>query len=201
MAKQSISKSQLHFIQNGGVADIGELKSSQIMFKDFANTLEYLAGQFALKIRENQIASGAVGTGKGADNIVVGDVVMMGNAYEVSLSLPAYLEFVNSGVDGWAKSKGGKYKFKTKGTPDSMVESIKKWIVAKGLVRRIATQTTRTQIKDSALAQAKTTAFMIKRMGIKPRHFIDKAKQDVMKIAEQELGQAIKVDIINNLTS
>jgi len=201
MAKQSISKSQLHFIQNGGVANLGELKSEQIFFKDFANTLEYLAGQFKLKIQEYQLASGSIGAGKGAENIVVGDVVMMGNAYEVSLSLPAYLEFVNSGVDGWAKSKGGKYKFKTKGTPDSMVKSIKEWIIAKGLIKRIATQTTRSQIKDSALKQAKTTAFMIKRMGIKPRHFIDKAKQEVMAMAEKELGEAIKVDIINNLTS
>jgi len=35
--------------------------------------------------------------------------------------------------------------------------------------------------------QAKTTAFMIKKMGIKPRHFIDKAKQEVMAMAEKEL--------------
>lgn len=201
MAKQSISKSQLHFLEHGGVTTIGELTEKQTYFKDFAATMAYLAGQFALKIRENQLEVGAIGAGKGADKIVVGDVVMMGNTYEVSLSLPAYLEFVNSGVDGWSKSKGGKYKFKTKGTPDSMVKLIKEWIIAKGLIRRIATQITRSQIKDSALRQAKTTAFMIKKMGIKPRHFIDKAKQEVMAMAEQELSQAIKVDIINNLTS
>lgn len=201
MAKQSISKSQLHLLEHGGLANIGELTTKQVYFKDFGATLAYLAGQFKLKIQEYQLASGSIGTGKGAEKIFVSDVAVMGNIYEVSLSMPAYLEFVNSGVDGWAKSKGGKYKFKTKGASDEMVNSIKAWIISKGMVRRIATQTSKSQIKDSALQQAKTTAFMIKRMGIKPRHFIDKAKAEVLVMAEQELGQAIKVDIINNLTS
>jgi hypothetical protein len=205
MAKQSISKNQLHALQNGGLLNLGESKSQfkQISLNDLANTLTYLGSQYALNIAEEMgkaVSNGS--TGKGADSIAISDVKIFGSTYTIEVNADEYIKFISEGVDGWGgASKGGKYKFKSKGTPKAMVDSIKNWLIQGGNLNRIASKSNRKSITDAATQQAKSTAFMIKRQGIRPKKFIQKATDKTARLASEELGKALRVDIINNLTS
>jgi hypothetical protein len=205
MAKQSISKNQLHALQNGGLLNLGESKSQfkQISLNDLANTLTYLGSQYAINIAEEMgkaVSNGS--TGKGADSIAISDVKIFGSTYTIEVNADEYIKFVSEGVDGWGgASKGGKYKFKSKGTPKAMVDSIKDWLIQGGNLNRIASKSNRKSITDAATQQARSTAFMIKRQGIRPKKFIQKATDKTSRLASEELGKALRVDIINNLTS
>jgi hypothetical protein len=205
MAKQSISKNQLHALQNGGLLNLSESKSQfkQISLNDLANTLTYLGSQYAINIAEEMgkaVSNGS--TADGADSIAISDVKIFGSTYTIEVSADEYIKFVSEGVDGWGgASKGGKYKFKSKGTPKAMVDSIKDWLIQGGNLKRIASKSNRKSITDAATQQAKSTAFMIKRQGIRPKKFIQKATDKTSRLASEELGKALRVDIINNLTS
>jgi hypothetical protein len=205
MAKQSISKNQLHALQNGGLLNLGESKSQfkQISLDDLANTLTYLGSQYAINIAEEMgkaVSNGS--SGKGADSIAISDVKIFGSTYTIEVNADEYIKFISEGVDGWGgASKGGKYKFKSKGTPKAMVDSIKDWLIQGGNLNRIASKSNRKSITDAATQQARSTAFMIKRQGIRPKKFIQKATDKTARLASEELGKALRVDIINNLTS
>jgi hypothetical protein len=205
MAKQSISKNQLHALQNGGLLNLGESKSQfkQISLNDLANTLTYLGSQYAINIAEEMgkaVSNGS--SGKGADSIAISDVKIFGFTYTIEVNADEYIKFISEGVDGWGgASKGGKYKFKSKGTPKAMVDSIKDWLIQGGNLKRIASKSNRKSITDAATQQARSTAFMIKRQGIRPKKFIQKATDKTARLVSEELGKALRVDIINNLTS
>jgi hypothetical protein len=205
MAKQSISKNQLHALQNGGLLNLGESKSQfkKISLDDLANTLTYLGSEYAINIAEEMgkaVSNGS--SGKGADSIAISDVKIFGSTYTIEVNADEYIKFISEGVDGWGgASKGGKYKFKSKGTPKAMVDSIKNWLIQGGNLNRIASKSNRKSITDAATQQARSTAFMIKRQGIRPKKFIQKATDKTARLASEELGKALRVDIINNLTS
>jgi hypothetical protein len=205
MAKQSISKNQLHALQNGGLLNLSESKSQfrKTSLDDLANTLIYLGSQYALNIAEEMgkaVSNGS--TGDGADSIAISDVKIFGSTYTIEVNADEYIKFISEGVDGWGgASKGGKYKFKSKGTPKAMVDSIKDWLIQGGNLKRIASKSNRKSITDAATQQARSTAFMIKRQGIRPKKFIQKATDKTARLVNEELGKALKVDIINNLTS
>jgi hypothetical protein len=205
MAKQSISKNQLHALQNGGLLDLsvdrrGFRKTS---LDDLANTLTYLGSQYAINIADEMgkaVSNGS--TGDGADSIGITDIKIFGSVYTIEVSADEYIKFVSEGVDGWGgASKGGKYKFKSKGTPKAMVDNIKDWLIQGGNINKLASKSNRKSITNAATQKAKSTAFMIKRQGIRPKKFIQKATDKTARLASEELGKALKVDIINNLTS
>ena len=86
-----------------------------------------------------------------------------------------------------------------------MVKSVKAWLIREGsFSRNVRTQLStrenrQRKIIDVATRQAMTTAFMIKRQGIKPTHFWTNTTKQMTRIVEQELAKALKVDIINSI--
>lgn len=204
MAK-TISQAQLHFLETGQLDLMGEKDLKPITLTDLSSTLAYLGALYAQKLVENLNKVDASSSGELSDSITSLDVTVFGSVYTVSIQAAKYAKFIDEGVDGWAKSRGSKYKFKTKGVdPDGdMVKSIKAWLIREGgMVRNNKKATTKREgqqmsITDRSTRQAITTAYMIKRMGIKPTKFWQNTTKQMRAIVEQELAKALKVDIIN----
>lgn len=186
---------------------MGESKSSYQVMKldDLADTLTYLGGLYALKLVENLNKADASSSGNLEDSIQPLDVSILGSVYTVEIQAAKYAKFIDEGVDGWAKSRGSKYKFKTRGVDPKgeMVQSIKAWLLREGkMIRNTKKATTKREARQMSITDATTraaisTAYMIKRQGIKPTHFFRDTTKQMRSIVEMELAKALKVDIIN----
>lgn len=209
MAARTISQSQLHALDNNLLDLLGESKSSysKVNLKDLTDTLAYLGARYALEMQKALKEADASSSGKLADSIIPLEIEVFGSLYTVSISALKYAQFINEGVSGWAKDRGSKFKFKTKGVDPKgeMVKNIQEWLKREGSFARIKVRPTtlreskQSKITDALLKAAITSAYMIKRQGIKPTNFLEIAKERMKLIIEKELTTALKVDIINNL--
>ena len=139
------------------------------------------------------------------DSIKALEVEVQGTTLSVDIQALQYAAYIDEGVDGWAQSRGSRFKFKTKGVDakGKMVKSIKAYLVREGKMNqsKYATLNKKRQPKRSIEDQnAMRTAYMIKRFGIKPNHFWRDATQQMEAILAEEFGEAMKITIINNFT-
>jgi hypothetical protein len=87
-----------------------------------------------------------------------------------------------------------------------MVKSIKQWMAREGKSARNVKQAVSSReargrkLQDATTRAAVQVSYMIKRQGIKPKYFWKEATNEFLVYMENELGVAIKIDIINNLT-
>lgn len=209
--KISMSKAGLHAVESGFLDLVGDDSAlyEPVKLNDIADTLSMVAAKYAEEISNAMDRKDVSSSGKGQDSIEIKDVEVLGSLYTVSIEANKYLTYVDEGVDGWAKSRGSRFKFKTRGvSPDGdMVKSIKQWLMREGRMSRnmkykpiTGREGRQKSITDATTKQAMTTAFMIKRQGIKPKRFMEAAKSKMEKFVEKEFAMAIKVDIINNLS-
>ena len=77
-------------------------------------------------------------------------------------------------------------------------DTIKKLEASKAVDKYKVTAREQKAPKDLRLQAAVTTAYMIKRMGVKPTHFWRDTTNEFKVILEKELGTSVKIDIINN---
>jgi hypothetical protein len=204
---RSISQAQLHFLEGNDIDLMGEEQIQPIKLNDLADTMAYLAALYTQKLAESLNKADATSSGFLADSIIPLDVKILGSVYTVEIQAAKYAKFIDEGVDGWAKSRGSQYKFKTKGVNPNgeMVKSVKEWLLREGSFSRnvktqLSTRETKQQkITDVATRRAISVAYMIKRQGIKPTRFWSNATKDMARIVEVELGKALKVDIINSI--
>ena len=206
---RSISQAQLHFLEGNDIDLMGESQQSfqPIKLNDLADTLTYLAALYTQKLAESLNKADATSSGFLADSIIPLDVKILGSVYTVEIQAATYAKFIDEGVDGWAKARGSKYKFKTKGVDPNgeMVKSVKAWLLREGsFSQNVRTQLSKREsrqqsITDSATRKSISVAYMIKRQGIKPTRFWGNATKGMKQIVEQELAKALKVDIINSI--
>jgi len=206
---RSISQAQLHFLEGNDIDLMGESQQSfqPIKLNDLADTLTYLAALYTEKLADSLNKADATSSGALADSIIPLDVKVFGSVYTVEIQAATYAKFIDEGVDGWAKSRGSQYKFKTKGVDPNgeMVKSIKAWLLREGsFSQNVRTQLSKREsrqqsITDSATRKSISVAYMIKRQGIKPTRFWGNATKGMKQIVEQELAKALKVDIINSI--
>lgn len=206
---RTISQAQLHFLKGNDIDLMGEDKGKFQAFKlkDIADTLTYLGALYAKKLSDNLTKADASSSGALADSIIPLDVSILGSVYTVQIQALHYAKFIDEGVDGWAKSRGSKYKFKTKGVDPKgeMVKSIKAYLMREGsFSRNVSTQLTKREVKqksiiDTSTRAAMSVAYMIKRQGIKPTRFWTKSTNEMRRVVEVELGKALKTDIINSI--
>ena len=174
-----------------------------------ASSLAWLAANYADRLTKRLNAVDASSSGELADSIIPLDVEILGSVYSVSIEAKKYADFIDEGVDGWAQSRGSRFKFKTRGVDPKgeMVKSIKAYLLREGKISRNTKmaiskrEMKRATITDATTKAAISTAYLIKRQGIAPTHFWRDATNEMQKIAEKELGAALKVDIINNLSN
>jgi hypothetical protein len=204
---RSISQAQLHALNGDQLDLIGDQQIKPVQLNDIADTLAYLAALYTDKLGESLAKADASSSGFLADSIVPLDVKILGSVYTVEIQAAKYAKFIDEGVDGWAKPRGSQYKFKSKGVDPNgeMVKSIKQWLIREGsFSRNVRTQLSQREsrqkkIQDEATRNAISTAFMIKRQGIKPTKFWQNTTKEMKQIVEIELAKALKVDIINSI--
>ena len=186
-----------------------------VKLTDTENTLLQLAGTYIELINEEIERKDVASSGFMQDNITPTDLEVSDNTLSVGINAPLYASYVDEGVNGWAVDRGSRFNFKKgsgkrkKGTSSfamsPMVKSLKSYIEREGLSsRNVKVAVTSREAKGKTMRDASTKAavqmaYMIKRQGIKPRHFWGDATKTFIPIAEKELGTSVKIDIINNL--
>jgi hypothetical protein len=211
MARQSFAAAQHEAINNGFLDLLGEEVSTyeEVQLTDTANTLLIIAAKYVAKLTELIEQRDIASSGGLSDSLGATEVEVSGTVYSIGIEAADYAAFVDEGVDGWAKSRGSRFKFKTRGVdPNSeMVASIKDWLRREGGSARnvkigISSREIRgKKIADEATQRATSVAYMIKRQGIEPTHFWRDATIYIQDVARQEMGMALRIDIINNLTA
>jgi hypothetical protein len=164
--------------------------------------LTQLAAQYSIALAKKLGDVDASSSGELADSIQPLSIQVNDNIFYVDIVAAKYASFIDEGVDGWAKSRGSRFKFKTKGVDSKgeMVKSVKDYLVREGKMAqtKYSVLHKKNKVKDFQVQQATTVAYMIKRMGIKATHFWRDATNEFSSIVEKELGMAVKIDIINN---
>lgn len=205
-----MAKSVVHSVlEDTDIELAGESRAdySPVEFTDTGNTIIQLAATYIELINEEIEKKDVASSGYMQDNITPTDLDVNGDTLTVGINAPLYASYVDEGVNGWAVNRGSRFQYRTKGVnpSGSMVKSLKDYINREGLSsRNVKVSVTEREakgrtMKDATTKAAVNMAYMIKRQGIKPRHFWRDATSGFLPIAEKELGTAVKIDIINNL--
>lgn len=186
----------LDWLEDSGTA------KSEFVAVGTQDKLTQLAAQYSIALAKKLGDVDASSSGELADSIQPLSIQVKDNIFYVDIVAANYASFIDEGVDGWANSRGSRFKFKTKGVDPKgeMVKSVKDYLVREGKMAqtKYSVLHKKNKVKDFQVQQATTVAYMIKRMGIKATHFWRDATNEFSSIVEKELGMSVKIDIINN---
>jgi len=205
----SIAKAQLEAL-NDGFIDLNVEDSANYKPVDFSNTqnmLTNLAADYSLKLAQKLKDKDIDSTGDLGESIQPLALQIEGETFYVEIQALEYASYIDEGVDGWANSRGSRFKFKTKGVnpQGEMVKSVQAYLLrSKKATANVNVAVSQREVrglkvKDASLQEAKTAAFMIKRFGIKSTHFWQDTTKEFETYLETQLGIAVKVDLINNI--
>ena len=201
---------ELAFLDN-----IGQSRESftDAEFTGVAKAIVKVANLYADLIRKNFNQSDAVSSGRGVDSIQPLEIEYNGKVFSIKIQAKDYLQFVSAGVNGVVQDRGSIYSFRNYGTPDSMVQNVKDWLIREGKMgkakkigkekivpvsqkERRRMNLSRQKIEDIT---ARSAAYMIKRQGIKGNFAIERATDDMTRIISSQLSAALRADIIRNI--
>jgi hypothetical protein len=186
----------LDWLEDSGTA------KTEFVAVETQDKLTQLAAQYSIALAKKLSDVDASSSGDLADSIQPLAIQVKDNVFYVDIVAAKYASFIDEGVDGWAKSRGSRFKFKTKGVDPkgAMVKSVKDYLVRENKMSqtKYSVLHKKNKVKDFQVQQATTVAYMIKRMGIKATHFWRDATNEFSSIVEKELGMSVKIDIINN---
>lgn len=210
---RSMSSRQTALLESGFLDLNGEDRSlsKPVTLDNLTNVLVYFAGLYIETAQDKLNKADRVSSGGLSDSIVPTKVIVFGKTISIDIKIADYYKFVDEGVRGWADEKGGNspYQFKKGGIgPNSpMVKSIRKWVIKEGLkgkgkenAKGSLRDRKRNSIQDTSTKTAIAISQGIRKKGLKPSHFWRDTKTEMRAILEQELGKALKIDIIQNLT-
>lgn len=180
-----------------------------VNFSDTKNTFVKLAAVYIELINEEIEKKDVASSGRMQDSITPTQLQIDGDVLKIGINALEYTSYVDEGVNGWEVDRGSRFNYETKGVnPDGdMVKSLKDYIRREGLsARNVKVSVTSRERKGKAMPDPTTSAavsmaYMIKRNGIKPRHFWRDATKQFIPVFQKELSTALRVDIINNITS
>ena len=195
------------------IIDLGEEKSAYkgVELTDIRDTIEFLGKSFAQVLADEMDKKDVSSSGRLQDNIKPGKLQENGEIISVNISAFEYFGYQDKGVSGWDKKSNSPYKFQTRGVnpKGEMVKSLKDWLKREGKSStstglgkyKITSREKRGgDILDASTKAAVNKAYAIKKYGIPAKNFSKPATNIIVKQIEKELGIAIKVDIINNLS-
>lgn len=194
------TKADLIFLE-----DIGESGFEPFKFDETATVVDKAAIHFIDALVDAADKKDVYSSGAMTRGIEKSELRQDGNSVAIDISAPEYISYQDEGVDGWAKSRGSRFKFKTRGVDPSgaMVKSIKEWqkreVKSNQTFKKYAVSKREVRALDLETRKATTAAYMIKRQGIEGKNFIQEARQSTTDYFEQELGEAVTIDINNNL--
>jgi len=209
----SLSKVQHQAIDEGFFDLLGADKSdlNEVKFKDTALTLEALAAMYIDKLIEKLEAADAASSGRLSDSLKPTNVTIDGTKYSIGIQAASYASFVDEGVNGWAVNRGSRFQFrqgkrgKHTGGITPFVKSLMEWLAREGSSARnvkvgISHREKRgKRIESAEVKEAVKVAFFIRRKGLKPTNFWRDATKEMQIVIEKEMGEAVKIDIINFL--
>jgi hypothetical protein len=206
----SFNKVQHEALADGFIDLLGEDASNfePVKLSDVSNTIIQLAANYVDLVTQKIEEKDVVSSGKLMDLIKPTNIEFDGQTYSVGIVAPYYASYQDEGVNGWAVNRNSRFSFKTRGVDPNgeMVKSIKAWMAREGKSARNVKQAVTSReargrrLQDATTRAAVQVSYMIKRQGIKPKYFWKEATNEFLVYMENELGVAIKIDVINNLT-
>lgn len=185
--------------------DIGSSGFEPFKMPESATIIDKAALHFIEAVADAADKKDVYSSGKMIQGIEQSAVRLEGTSAAIDISAPAYISYQDEGVDGWAKSRGSRFSFKTKGVNPNgeMVASIKAWqsreVQSNSKFAKYAESKRERRALDLETRKATATAYMIKRQGIEGKKFLQEARQSTADYLSEELGNAVIVDINNNL--
>lgn len=205
---------QASLLESGFLDLLGtdKLEYGPIALGAIEDALLDLAVQFQQKAIAKLHAADRTASGELEDSIQPTEVSIFGKVYQISLNINDYFRYVDLGVKGWQNEKAGNtpYQFKKGGIgPKSpMVIAIRKWLIREGLKGKGRENKTgsRRDKKRNSIADTSTRAAIgisqgIRKKGLKGSRFWTETRNEMVPIVQNELGKALKIDIITNLTN
>jgi hypothetical protein len=168
------------------------------------------AGYFKIRVEAELQEANAINTGGLSDTIQWTDIKEEGGSVSVDIKAASYYKFPNYGVKGTQSGRSNNgYAFKNNKVGKSMASAIKEWARVEG-IKAAAKEVKRSPInqerkgvgiQDPLNSLSYAIATNIKKKGIRPVGFIEKAADATSEKMQKELGQAFAIDLINNLVS
>ena len=211
------TKEQIVFIKSKYLNTRGQSKQNLVVVNDI---LSLYAKDFIETAQKNLIESNAISTGELSSSLTFIVNEQRGN-YNISIGYKKqskgakYYDFINKGVNGVENARNSPYSFKTKFPGRAMMTNILLWLRTAKNTSRAETQKTKLsklQSKRKSLSQVvdktkdlNAAAFAIstsiKKKGIKPTFFFDKAiektfGQDFIKTVSKALAADVSLQII-----
>lgn len=191
------------------LAEYDSANLSKVDLSDIKDTIVHLGAKYIDFITEEIINQDLKSSGDLERSLKLTELSETGGVYSVGIKAAYYASYLDEGVNGWKVNRGSRFQFKTKGTREGspMFQSLKQYVNREGLsARNVKVGISDRERKGMKLQNVETKQILsiaanIKRQGIKPRRFWTNATEDFTKYAEKELGVALKIDIINNLTT
>jgi hypothetical protein len=201
----SITKAQAKLLADGFLDNIGddELKPTESL-----SALILLAGGMVEQAQSNlnNNTPNRVSTGALSDSITIGNPTQTGKTVRMDITALFYYKFIDQGVRG-TESGSGKYAFKNNKVSKKMMTAIRKWVIREGLKAKTDVggpsitkrEAKRKTITDTSQSTAYAIAGAVKRKGIQANNFFTDAVITTQNKADDILGAALKIDIINTL--
>jgi len=206
MAK-SISQAGAEAAASGFLETVGhnknDFKPAKLLSQVFL-----IAGSIVEEAQKNLNKSNSNSTGELSESIEMSDPIQEGNIFRCDVTMLYYGNFINKGVKGVKSgSSNAGYSFKNLGVSKAFITSLEQGR-SKAEAKITSTNTSKTisqnekkNAKVSEVSSAWGAAVNIKKKGIKPTGFIDKAVDTIGGKVYKQLGIALKIDIENSLSN
>jgi len=208
-AQMNPNLSRLIDLNSYDPAGYTEFKGDAVM-----TALYNIAAEFIKNASNNLEQSDRISTGNLLDSISPSEITIMGKTYSIQINVNDYYKFIDKGVKGWKSGSpsDSPYAFKQPGKRgeapknSKMVSAIRQWLIKEVLKSTTSTgrSITRRESRRQSVTDASTRAAIvisqnIKRKGLIKTNFWTKAEQQTKNYAENEIGIALQIDIINSL--
>lgn len=207
----SINKSQENYLRTVHLETIGQERGSSepIKLDEIEQGLLDLAIFFKTTAAKELEVKNAIDTAALEESIQFDKVQFAGTIYSVDINVLDYYKWVNKGVKGLDGVIDSPFAFRNKFVSKLFAQAIRKW-----LIRHALKATTRPARKNPLGAEKKAKPFQnvektnalayavagsIKKKGLKPTGFWDKAEQETAKQVEKTLGNSFAIAIVNEI--
>jgi hypothetical protein len=204
---KSISQSQAEALANGFLSAQGANKN-EFKPKRLLSQVMLIAGSVVKEAQVNLNKTNSNASGVLSDSLEITEPTQEGSVFKCDVRMKYYGQFVNKGVKGvQSGSSNAGYAFKNLGVSKAFITSLERGRSKAGAkitntnTRKTISQNEKKNAKVSDVSSAWGAAINIKKFGIKPTGFIDKAVSTIGGKVDKQLGIALKIDIENSLSN
>jgi hypothetical protein len=203
----SISKAQALALADGFIDSQG----AQTAFapRNTISEVFLIASELVSDAQRNLVTAKKISTGNLSSSIAAVNPTKSGSLVSIDIEMNTYGRFVNKGVKGTRSGSSlAGYRFRNENPSRNMVTAIESWIKQAHITTRNVRKYSpygRHETKKRSVAQlSRSSAYaisvMVKRKGLKPTGFFDKAVDRAQKKYGDRLGAALRIDLITTFT-